>query len=159
MFLSLLFASPSRLICLSRQTHQQLFFRGDRLLNTLHTLEEDAKKTKSQKEFHWKRRNQLKIINYLAPKKFISYFFLSFSPFAIVRQSLHFRVFVFTQHFNISMFEAISRTLKMKNIEIKLQSLREIVGFLSALSSQLTLRSVNCFQGTSTKITQRETNN
>lgn len=46
MFLSLLFASPSRLICLSRQTHQQLFFRGDRLLNTL--LEHTLKRTRRE---------------------------------------------------------------------------------------------------------------
>lgn len=71
MFLSLLFASPSRLICLSRQTHQQLFFSGwssiKHITQTHISVRANETRREKSREIHWKRRNQLKIINYLAP--------------------------------------------------------------------------------------------
>lgn len=121
MFLSLLFASPSRLICLSRQTHQQLFFRGDRLLNTLlkHTLKRERRREEKSREIHWKRRNQLKIINYLALIPTDRIFFLLFSNetchcsptiffFSPVSSSQHFRKFLSIEHVDILMLNSSS---------------------------------------------------
>lgn len=59
----------SRLICLSRQTHQQLFFFGwssIKHITQTHTQRAPMGRSEKSEKFHWKRKS-IKIINYLAP--------------------------------------------------------------------------------------------